>query len=269
MDVLDRYITKDIGGVQGWLRPEAADLIAQLARTQSAVGAVGEIGVHHGKLFLLLALSRRSGERGVAIDLFEDQEKNVDHSGLGDRTRFVENLNRLDPSASTVTIHSADSTTLTTKDLLGLSQQSYRLFSVDGGHTAGITRSDLAISSGALTPGGLLILDDYFNVRWPGVSEGTNRFLANDPPVVAFATGHGKTFFTHESAVEDYRGVIKDQAESRGWRLTEQPFFERPILIVETRPRPPMHRRAISAVRATSVGRTLTDPVVRLVRRSS
>jgi peptide chain release factor 2 len=53
-----------------------------------------EIGVHHGRLFIPMALARRPGERALAIDVFEDQHLNVDHSGKGDRARFEENVAR-------------------------------------------------------------------------------------------------------------------------------------------------------------------------------
>ena len=57
---VERYITLNQYRVQGWLAPESARLIASLARYQaenSLTGAIGEIGVHHGRLFILLALA--------------------------------------------------------------------------------------------------------------------------------------------------------------------------------------------------------------------
>jgi hypothetical protein len=44
-------------------------------------GAVGEIGVHHGKFLIPIIGNALAGEPAVALDLFEDQSGNVDTSG--------------------------------------------------------------------------------------------------------------------------------------------------------------------------------------------
>lgn len=54
---IDRYLRRDMKRVEGWLDPLTARIIAALGRHQTAgglSGAVGEIGVHHGKLWLVL-----------------------------------------------------------------------------------------------------------------------------------------------------------------------------------------------------------------------
>jgi hypothetical protein len=47
----------------------------------SVFGAVGEIGVHHGKFFMPIAGYALQEESAVALDLFEDQSQNFDGSG--------------------------------------------------------------------------------------------------------------------------------------------------------------------------------------------
>jgi hypothetical protein len=46
-------------------------------------GAVGEVGVHHGKFFMPIAGYALRAEPAVAMDLFEDQSANFDQSGEG------------------------------------------------------------------------------------------------------------------------------------------------------------------------------------------
>lgn len=46
-------------------------------------GAVGEVGVHHGKFFMPIAGYALRSEPAVAMDLFEDQSANFDQSGEG------------------------------------------------------------------------------------------------------------------------------------------------------------------------------------------
>jgi hypothetical protein len=44
-------------------------------------GAVGEIGVHHGKFLIPIVGNALMEEPAVALDLFEDQSANIDTSG--------------------------------------------------------------------------------------------------------------------------------------------------------------------------------------------
>lgn len=44
-------------------------------------GAVGEIGVHHGKFLIPIVGSALAGEPAIAMDLFENQQSNLDKSG--------------------------------------------------------------------------------------------------------------------------------------------------------------------------------------------
>jgi len=231
------YISRGHKRIDGWLEPEAAELIAAFGQWQPVGGNVGEIGVHHGKLFILLHLLRRPGERSVAVDLFELQEFNVDRSGRGDRAVFEQNLRSVAGGTEGATIVSADSTTVKSDDLLAMAGGRFRLFSVDGGHTAAITESDLTIASESLVDGGLLILDDYFNQAWPGVSEGTNRFLSSSPTLVPIGSGHGKMYFTTSDHAPAYRDQMVECANAHGWRVTTQPFFDAPHVTVRTRSR--------------------------------
>ena len=90
VDRLSSYL-KSGEEVHGWLNQYSAAFIADLSMLQAAsgiTGAVGEIGVHMGRLFILLKLTAMPTERSFAIDVFGDQHKNEDHSGLGDREHF-------------------------------------------------------------------------------------------------------------------------------------------------------------------------------------
>src|ERR1035441_9365724 len=81
-----RYVQK-MYQVDGWLLPEAARCIVCLhdaQRRNGTRGSVAEIGVHHGKLFMLLCLLRNEGEIAVGYDLFDRQNENIDRSGEGD-----------------------------------------------------------------------------------------------------------------------------------------------------------------------------------------
>jgi predicted O-methyltransferase YrrM len=192
--------------------PGAVKLLVALAKAQQAwdiQGNVLEIGVHHGKLFILLSLFTREGEKAVAVDLFANQARNIDQSGSGDLEKFEKNVKQHSDYSRAV-IHEGDSTELSSSTVIRLGGGPFRFISVDGGHTPEITAHDLATAEGALAPGGVIILDDCFNEFWPGVSDGVHDYFSNaQRAIVPFATGGNKTLFCAAAFAPRYIEVIR------------------------------------------------------------
>lgn len=209
---LARYHQHGHKSVNGWLLPGAIKMLAALAKAQDEAnikGSVAEIGVHHGKLLILLALFTREDEKAVAIDLFTDQDRNFEQSGQGDLDKFQENIRR-HAEHRHIVLHQGDSTELTSAALIKLGEAAFRFFSVDGGHTPEITAHDLATAEGALAPGGIIVLDDCFNEMWPGVSEGVHRYFSTaGRTIIPFATGGNKTFFCRPEYAARYIEVLR------------------------------------------------------------
>ena len=209
---LSRYLKHGHKFVSGWLFPAAPKLMVALAKAQEEWGIKGnvlEIGVHHGKLFILLSLFTTEGEKAVAVDLFDDQARNIDASGHGDLEKFEKNVKQ-HSDYNRVVIHAGDSTELSSSTLIELGGGPFRFISVDGGHTPEITAHDLATAEGALAPGGVIILDDCFNEFWPGVSDGVHDYFSNTKrTIVPFATGGNKTFFSAPEFAARYIEVIR------------------------------------------------------------
>jgi Methyltransferase domain len=200
--------------VEGWLEPEVLDVVQvfdSVQRHNEISGGVAEVGVHHGKFFIGLLLLRGE-QRALAIDVFGDQHLNIDGSGQGDRDKFLANTKRW-ASASGMVVHQADSTTLNSADVRELIGCPVRLFSVDGGHTEEIVFSDMKLAEACLTPGGVVIADDVFNERWPGVSAGTLQYLKSGG-LAPFAIGFNKVFFTRPEYVEIFQHAIERKCGS-------------------------------------------------------
>ncbi|CCG42863.1 conserved hypothetical protein [Magnetospirillum molischianum DSM 120] len=125
---------------------------------------------------MLLAAVRRSGETIRAFDVFENQSANVDASGKGSRGIFEAAIARWYNPADFVV------TQVDSLEMRGAATGRYlpnpvRLFSVDGGHTRVHAWNDLMIANDVMVSGGVVILDDFFAVLWPGVTEGFFEFM--------------------------------------------------------------------------------------------
>lgn len=197
--------------VNGFMEAEVLDIVGALDKAQrqrGVAGAVAEIGVHHGRLFIGMSLLQRPGEKSVAIDIFGDQDLNIDNSGRGDYERFENNVN-LWSSMDDVVVHQGDSTKIVADELIDEAGSTFRFFSVDGGHTAEIVYSDMQLAEATLSGGGVVIADDIFNQQWPGVAVGTLRYLADGAKLAPFAIGFNKVFFTQADHCDGYRQVLK------------------------------------------------------------
>jgi hypothetical protein len=228
---LNAYLKHGRHMVKGWLfegAPEAVVLLSDEQKNTGVPGGIAEIGVHHGKLFILLYLLGPESEPAVAIDLFSQQHLNVDGSGAGDLERFKRNLSR-HADTTRLVVHEGDSTQLTSASFRELGRGPYRIISIDGGHTAEITASDLAVSEGALAQGGIIVLDDCFKQQWPGVIDGVHWHFAQPRTIVPFAIGANKTFFCHPEFAERYAAVLR--AVDR--KAIEQQFLGHPVICFE------------------------------------
>jgi cephalosporin hydroxylase len=224
---IEKYMNDGFKSVEGWCSPYVADMVGLIdvfQRRAGCSGGVAEVGIHHGKLFLLLNATCERGERSFAIDLFDSQDLNIDHSGMGDRSRFESNLRRFDRHAgANVTIVAGDSTTAETQRQV---DRPVRMFSVDGGHTVEHTLSDLAFAQRCIVAAGVVVLDDILNAHWLGVIEGAMRYLMQRPLLVPFAIGHNKLLLANLPYARRYYELFASSAlctkpgvEFLGYRL--------------------------------------------------
>jgi hypothetical protein len=176
---LRKYLRRKIYSINGYLKSLDARLIVALASWQTSnkiAGGLAEIGVHHGKLFFLLALSRQVGEKSLAIDLFEDDEKNASTRYGGRSRAFSTHAASLNVTLESTEVQKADSLTLTSDDILSRVGR-VRIFSVDGGHLYHHVAHDLPLVLSTLAPGGVIAVDDFCNPEWPEVTSATYDFV--------------------------------------------------------------------------------------------
>lgn len=85
----------------------------------------------------------------------------------------------------------------------------FRIFSIDGSHRARETEIDLTNGVLALAKGGIVIIDDFFNYSWAGVSNGVAKYLLNNDDIKPFFIGYNKVLLTHKEFADEYREYLK------------------------------------------------------------
>lgn len=233
-NALSNYTRSGYRDVAGWLSKLAVDVVVAIGQQQQADGVRGaacEIGVHRGKLFILLHLLTGPGEHSVAWDLFERQSENVDQSGHGDKEIFMQNLRTHGADLERISVLTANSHELTPQDVMSDCKAPVRLFSIDGGHTAFTTANDIGIAAKSICKGGAIILDDFFNESWPGVAEGAIRFFVNEKhDLVPVVIAGNKFIFTDDGeAARRYQAALE---ELPGYRSKYSEFLGKKVLVL-------------------------------------
>jgi hypothetical protein len=252
-----RYVTRGYRQVQGWLSGLAALEISRLDQIQRMLGISGpvcEIGVHHGRALVLLHLLTRPGELTVGIDLYDTLDA---WDGRERRARLIANLRSHDADLDRVRIVCEDSQNLTPDRILEQCAGPPRLFLIDGGRTADITCNDLGLALGTVCKGGLVLVDDYFQESWPGVSEGVCRFMTQSRGFHPIAIGGNKLIFTKSwECIRAYKEGLASMFEGQ---VRKSIMFGEPVLMIGSLTfRSRIARtRTWKAIRSRAVGRML------------
>jgi hypothetical protein len=201
------YYKKNFDAVEGWANRKLFDVIETLNDCGiNRTGGVLEIGVHHGKFFIMLNHVTSPEDVSFAIDVFGMQHLNIDGSGLGNRYMFEQNLKQYD-------IHKGENTKIFEMDSLsfngGIMGSSLRFISVDGGHTVEHTMHDLKLAERLIANEGVIILDDIMGEYWCGVTEGYIKYALTYPSIVPFAMGLNKLFLCKLSHQEHYFKIMQ------------------------------------------------------------
>jgi hypothetical protein len=254
-----RYVEGGFKRVPGWLTPLAAQEFALLLRSQEALGITGpvcEVGAHLGRTFILLHLLARPEEFSVAFDLYELQDL---EGGRVRKNRLREYLSRHGGDSTRLALVDCDSLRLTAAEIQAACRGRPRMFSIDAGRSTAAVENDLALAADCLCPKGLVSITDYFQERWPEVSEGTCRFMERKGRLLPVAIGGNKFFFTNDAqAAANYRQSL---THAFGNQVRAMEIFGSPVLWI----RPASLRTRLArtplwrALRETAVGQRLRN----------
>ena len=172
------YIDHGHYSVPGYTSKLDLKIISEILQWQtktSISGALVEIGVHHGRSFICLAMHRQPGERLGAFDLFEDDDMNPGvHANRS--AGFFANIKKWNVRLEADEVHKGDSLKIDVENLRA-SYRPVRFFSIDGGHRYVHVSNDLSLARAVLHDKGIICVDDWMNPVWPEVSHAALDFL--------------------------------------------------------------------------------------------
>ena len=213
--------------IDGWFDWVVICPVLEMINNMQEKGNILEIGIHHGKSFIPMTALLRNDEIAVAVDVFEDQHLNCDNSGRGCSFNFHNNLLHFythEEISNKIRIVKNDSTTMKDVDYLKFTNgEKYRLISIDGCHTQNATLIDLTNAVKILSSDGVIILDDYFNLDWPGVKFGIDLFLSENNDHRLIYLGANKFMLCHRDTYCKYMSILQlpnnsaVRYESRCW----------------------------------------------------
>lgn len=196
--------------VPGWFTRINAEVFSTLLTDQinrDLTGGVVEIGVHHGRSFLLLSLAAQEHERALAIDVFEEQHLNLDMSGKGDLQRFQRNLQKYG-NPERVDVLAASSLDITA-DQITAHVGPVRFFSIDGGHSLDVTLNDLNLAAATIAPHGVIALDDFTSPGWPEVAVAFIQwYRGGEAEFAPFAITRGKIYVCRRGWEKGYQAAL-------------------------------------------------------------
>lgn len=201
---------QDIKKIPGWLSWVDYELFRNLIVFQNNFcgSAIVEIGVHHGKSLILLASASVSRQIYV-IDIFGNQEKNIDQSGSGDLNAFRLNLKNSGIDEGRIFIDQRMSTDVNSNDIES-SIGRVGFFHIDGGHHYDAVAADIELALAICEDKAIIVLDDVFRPEWPEVSMATfGSSSLVDAGFVPFAVGFNKTYFCRKQFAIDYQNELK------------------------------------------------------------
>jgi predicted O-methyltransferase YrrM len=175
---VDRYLGTGYSLVPGMSSRFAAAICCGLLRMQTAMGVAGpvaEIGPFEGRFFIALAHALASGEKALAIDLFDWPNPEV----MG---RFEANCAKHGVPAECRIAWKADSRRMRPQELLAkLDGRPARFIHIDGEHSRAALTQDLELATAVLAHEGLIALDDMLHPGYPTLMVAVHEYLGRHP----------------------------------------------------------------------------------------
>ena len=187
--------------VVGWFYPfdQALFYIVMQDMQKNIVGDVCEIGVAFGRSAIAISNYRKPGEMFYMFDHFSDEAREDAENNIRKYGTFSDCFWEI------------GDTMKLSEDKLKL--KNIRFLHIDGSHEHDAVLHDLITFSTKMLPEGIIVMDDYNDMEYPGVNSGILKFLMLNGDWKIFAIGHNKAYLCRSMYQIIYMKVFLDYME--------------------------------------------------------
>jgi len=199
------------------------EIVGDFQESASIKGHILELGCYKGKSSILLGKLLGQSEELILVDLFEEigASSVMDtplYKGLTQKT-LERNLKLFQVEATILKIDSGNIAEST-------ETRAFRLIHIDAGHTYEPASKDLDSALHIMQEAGVIILDDYRNINFPGMWVAFAEFVSNREVSVLFAT-ETKAYLVKTEHLNTYKPLLDSIKLLRQFRVlssTGDPF---------------------------------------------
>jgi hypothetical protein len=219
--------TEQMDKVDGWFYATDVDLFSNLLACQTAEDIKGdmlEIGTYEGKSAILMGYSLRDDEELVICDLFGAVMDHADmpliprqqYSGL-EQEQFLANWDRFHTRRPTLEVCESSE--------LDLGDRLFRFIHIDGCHSYQCVAKDISLAVTHTAKRGVIAMDDYRDVKTPGVAAAVWQAVGNGL-LFPFAGTHMKMYACTSAADQKYWSErVRDRGDIYGFPDFELPSY--------------------------------------------
>ncbi|SEQ56166.1 radical SAM additional 4Fe4S-binding SPASM domain-containing protein [Treponema bryantii] len=185
--------------LDGWfsgLSRAIFDSILSLQEKNSILGNCFEIGVWKGKSAIEIAKFLREDESLLLIDPLLDNNKDEIFTNLKDITG---------KDKSFLQIYSGYSEEFDYYSEAKNYMKKTRFIHIDGCHVGESVYNDLVLAEKLLSKDGVIVVDDFFNIEYPQITEATYKYLSNNEFTLRlFLAGSNKAYLCRPNSYAFY-----------------------------------------------------------------
>lgn len=189
--------------VEGFFHPKHAaiwDIFYLIQKELGLSGSLMEIGVLHGRSAIMSILH------------MDASREHIDLVDIELRPTLQATMDKL-PKESTAKVNYiiGDSKETITPEFLKQGANAYRWIHIDGEHTYKGAYSDLQNADALLMEDGLICCDDFFNPRYPQITDAVFRYLyTHSDRISLLVVGHNKGYLCRPKAHAKYFSRIQN-----------------------------------------------------------
>ncbi|MCP4394279.1 MAG: class I SAM-dependent methyltransferase [Alphaproteobacteria bacterium] len=177
--------------IEGWFFNISHGIFDSLLQFQTEnttiQGHLGEIGVFKGKSASIIAKHTKSHEDLFLIDPTISINEAIIRKNISNICK--------DKPPNNISVFPTTSECFKTQDNINKYLRNTRFFHIDGCHTGEAVDNDLDIAHDLLSNEGIVVLDDYFNIIYPQITEALYNYLYRYPyRFKIFLCGNNKAY---------------------------------------------------------------------------